>query len=374
MVLTKGSQRLFEWLRQQTAGTVVTYEHVKQVTGWSESSLVTYIHKNKIAPFLLRLKDRRLQVRLDGSDIEEQFFDETFTQQAPRTIVIAPGDRFVGEHETYYLDQQIGAGAIGQVWVAKANNNVRYAAKVMLPKTDFLQGSKMPDIRQRFRNESKYGQTLQHPNIVRYLDRGQTEKHPFLIMELADRSVADRLKSDSPVPEEEAAEIIDCCIEGLRYIHGRGHVHRDVKPANILEFADTYKLSDLGVVRWNDFDPLVTHAGAITRQSLQLGSWYYVAPEQQQHAHGAEPESDIYSLGVAWIEMLTGEPPAPQAVGARAYELPALREGVADTIHAMCSFAAGDRPALDKVQALVRSVYDFGELTVQSPAGSAALG
>ena len=371
MVLAKGSRRLFDWLRQQTAGTVVTYEQVRQVTGWSESSLVTYIHKNKIAPFLLKLEDRRLQVRLNGQDIDEQFFDETFTQQAPRTIVISPGDTLVGEHETYRLDQQIGAGAIGQVWVAKADNKARYAAKVMLPRTDLLQGSKMPDIRSRFRNEAKYGQAIQHPNVVRYLDRGQTEKHPFLIMELADRSVADRLKTDGSIPEEEAAEIIDCCIEGLKHIHDRGHVHRDVKPANLLEFADTYKLSDLGVVRWNDFDPVVTHAGAITRQSVQLGSWYYVAPEQQQHAHEAEPESDTYSLGVTWIEILSGEPPAPQAVGARAYELPELREGVAGMIHAMCSFSAGDRPSLDKVQALIRNVYEIEELSVQTPAGSA---
>ena len=362
MVLTKGSRRLFDWLRQQTAGTVVTYEQMEQVTGWSESSLVTYIHKNKISPFLLKLTDRRLQVRLGGLEITEQFFDETFTQQAPRTIVISPGDRLVGGHGTYYLDQHIGAGAIGQVWVAKADDR-RCAAKVMLPKADLLQGSKMPDIRQRFRNEAKYGQGIEHPNVVQYLDRGHTEKHPFLIMELADRSVADRLKADSPILEEEAAEIIDCCIEGLRYLHRKGHIHRDIKPANILEFPETFKLSDLGVVRWNDFDPTVTHAGEITRQSVQLGSWYYVAPEQQQHAHEAEPASDIYSLGVTWIEILTGEPPVPQAIGAHAYELPELREGVADTIRAMCSFSAGDRPALDQVQALIRNVYDLEELS-----------
>ena len=56
MVLRMGSRRLFNWLRQQKAGTIVTYDKVMAVAGWSESSLRTYIHKNKVAPFLLNLE------------------------------------------------------------------------------------------------------------------------------------------------------------------------------------------------------------------------------------------------------------------------------------------------------------------------------
>ena len=76
------------------------------------------------------------------------------------------------------------------------------AAKVMLPHADLIQSSKLPNVRERFRREARNGQVLTHPNIVRYLDSGQTEKNPFLIMELADRSVADQLGQSDPVPEE----------------------------------------------------------------------------------------------------------------------------------------------------------------------------
>ena len=131
----------------------------------------------------------------------------------------------------------------------------------------------------RFRRESKYGLGLAHPNVVNYLDHGQKEMNPFLVMGLGVRSVADRLRQDGPIQEEEAADIVLCCIDGLRYIHGRRHVHRDVKPANILEFESTYKLGDLGVVKWSDFDPIVTRGGTITKQSTQLGSWHYISPE-----------------------------------------------------------------------------------------------
>ncbi|MCY3819484.1 MAG: serine/threonine-protein kinase [Gammaproteobacteria bacterium] len=359
MVLRKGSRRLFDWLRQQTAGTVVTYDEVMAVAGWSESSLRTYIHKNKIAPFLLNLNDRTMQVRLAGEDISERYFDEVFTQQAPRDLTLAPGDDLTGNEEVYVLEQPIGSGAIGQVWVAKRSDNTRVAAKVMLPRPDLVHQARLPDVRQRFRAESMNGQVLSSDYVIAYLDLGQVGGHPFLIMELADRSVRDRLATDSSLAEEEAAEIAFCAAEGLRYLHGRGLVHRDIKPDNILALGDLYKLGDLGVVRWTDFDHAATHAGIITRQSVRLGSWHYIAPEQSDHPHDATPASDVYSLGVTWIELLTGDVPSPQAVGAAAYELPGLREGIAEMIRVMCAFRASDRPALDDVRERLLSTYNL---------------
>ena len=358
MALTKGSKRLFEWLRDQRAGAIVTREKVMEVAGWSAVSLKTYLNKNKIAPFLQRLPGQDLKILLNGDEISEQYFDETFTQTAPRRVSLAAGDDLIGEFDGYELVEPIGAGAVGRVWTAKpAGGSKLVAAKVMLPREDLLQSSKLPNVRERFRREARYGRGLEHKNIVRYLDVGQVERNPFLIMELAARSVQDKIDQAGAIPEEEAAEIVESCIAGLEFLHGKGHAHRDVKPDNILEFATGFKLGDLGIVKWSDFDPVITRGGTITRQSVQLGSWFYMAPEQQESPHNVGPSCDIYALGVTWIQMLAGEVPAPQAVGAGAYEIPALRGDIAGTIRAMCAYRPSDRPTLEEINRGLRDVY-----------------
>ena len=86
-----------------------------------------------------------------------------------------------------------------------------------------------------------------------------------------------------------------------------------------------------------------------------------MSPEQQESSHDALPSSDVYSLGVTWIEMLNGSVPAPLAIGARAYPLPALRAGIADLIHSMCAYSVGDRPTLNVVQEEIRRTYDLSK-------------
>jgi hypothetical protein len=74
MALSKGEKKMFDWLKTHKAGVVIPYEDVMTVTGWSESSLKTYITKRKLAPFLQKLQDQKLKVLMDGSDINEQYF------------------------------------------------------------------------------------------------------------------------------------------------------------------------------------------------------------------------------------------------------------------------------------------------------------
>ena len=164
--------------------------------------------------------------------MNEAHFDETFTQKARRAISLSAGDRLIGADATYTLEQPIGEGAIGKVWVVKTDRNRRWLPRSCYPAL-ICSKVREPDIRERFRKEAKYAQDFDHPNVVRYLDRGEAEKNPFLVMELAERSIADRLKRDGAIQEEEAAEIVDGCINGISYIHGRNNLHRDIKPANI---------------------------------------------------------------------------------------------------------------------------------------------
>ena len=107
-------------------------------------------------------------------------------------------------------------------------------------------------------------------------------------------------------------------------------------------------------MRWSDFDPAFTKGGSITRYSVQLGSWFYMAPEQQESPHDAVEASDIYALGITWIELLMGTVPAPQAVGAGAYQLPAIRKEVANLIQRMCSYDPATRPSLSEIESVLQ--------------------
>lgn len=357
MTLTKGSRKLFEWLRTQDEGTIVSYENIQAVTDWSESSLLTYISKNKITPFLLPLEGKRLKVLLAGDEIQERYFGEMFTQTAPRLTTLYAGQKLDSDKATYKLDEPLGNGAIGHVWSAQTDNKQKVAIKVMLPRTDLLQASKLPNVRERFYREAENGQNLNHENIVRYLDVGKIEKNPFLVMELADNSAGASLKLQGAFSGKQAAKIIKYCAKGLEYLHDRDCQHRDVKPDNILEFSGTIKLADLGIVKWSDFDPTFTKGGTITTQSIQLGSWFYMAPEQQESPHDVVSASDIYALGVTWIEILTKSLPSPQSVIAGNYQLPAVKPDVAKIIKAMCSFRPDQRPSVDDILSTISSAY-----------------
>lgn len=331
------------------------------VTDWSESSLTTYIRKNKIAPFLHKLENQSLKILMDGNEITENFFDETFTQTAPRLINLSSGDQLQGQVNKYELVEPLGNGAVGHVWFARTQSPevMLVAAKVMLPRQDLLQDSKLPNVRERFRREAENGRELNHPNIVKYIDIGEVQQNPFLIMELANRSIADQLRTSGSIPEEEAAEIILDAVTGLDFLHSKQCPHRDIKPANLLEFSEAIKLGDLGIVKWSDFDPTFTKGGTITLESMQLGSWFYMAPEQQESPHNAVNASDVYALGVSWIELLTGEVPSPQAIGAGRYNIPNVRTGVAELLANMVKYSPSERPSLINIQETIRRAYSI---------------
>lgn len=82
---------------------------------------------------------------------------------------------------------------------------------------------------------------------------------------------------------------------------------------------------------------------------MQLGSWFYMAPEQQQDAHEAVPSSDVYALGVSWIEMLTGQLPSPHSIGAGQYGRPCDSEEACALIKRMVSYIPESRPSLDEI-------------------------
>ena len=212
------------------------------------------------------------------------------------------------------------------------------------------------DLTERFLAEGRIVASLDHPNIITIYDIGIADNTLYISMEyIQGGDLKQRLELS--FSSDEALDYLNKIANALSEAHKRGIIHRDVKPANMLEFSDTVKLGDLGIVKWSDFDPAFTEGGTITRQSVQLGSWFYMAPEQQEAPHNAINVSDIYALGVSWIEMLAGTPPSPQAIGAKAYNLPHTKKGISEVISRMCSYNPNDRPSLREIHEIITAGY-----------------
>jgi tRNA A-37 threonylcarbamoyl transferase component Bud32 len=155
----------------------------------------------------------------------------------------------------------------------------------------------------RFRREARAAASLNHPNVVAVHDVGVHDGNPFLVTEVVDgRTLDEMLRAGGPLPPDRAAEIGEAVAEALAGAHAAGIVHRDVKPGNIMVTADgRVKVLDFGIARALRWTPLTDTPAA-------QGTAEYMAPEHIRN-DGAEPRSDLYSLGVVLYELITGHPP-----------------------------------------------------------------
>src|SRR6266446_9296636 len=225
----------------------------------------------------------------------------------------------------------------------------------MMPREDLLDPKVLPDVRQRFAREAKYGRKLAHQHVVVYRDSSDIESHPYLIMDVALTTLAAELHN-GPFTVSDSLVVIRHCLDGLAYLHSQGCVHRDIKPPNILKFKDYYVLGDLGIVKWSDMNPAFTSAGTMTVTSIQLGSWQYMAPEQRSSAHEVLPESDVYALGMTWYQMLTTRLPDTAFVAAKKYPSATDVKLVDNLIRDMLSFSPEERPTISSLQQAVLQI------------------
>jgi eukaryotic-like serine/threonine-protein kinase len=158
------------------------------------------------------------------------------------------------------------------------------------------------DFTARFRREAQQAASLNHPNVVGVYDTGTHGDLPYIVMELISGRSLQEVLADGGVTEERAVEICSETCAALEYAHGRGLVHRDVKPGNILLADDgAVKVTDFGIARAINTD-------TVTQTAAVLGTAAYLSPEQAQ-GFPVDNRSDIYSLGIVLYEMLTGEQP-----------------------------------------------------------------
>jgi serine/threonine protein kinase len=216
--------------------------------------------------------------------------------------------------ERYRVLDRIGSGGMAEVFRARDELLARdVAVKVFRRELDPANSAGGA---QRQEIELQVLAQLSHPNLItlfdgRLADTDGPNEHAYLVMELINGpSLAAKL-ADGPLPEAEVRAIAIQICQALGYVHGKGMVHRDVKPANILLGTDEAggldeppiglraRLSDFGIVRLLD-------SAHLTSVDFMVGTASYLSPEQ---ARGAEvgPAADIYALGLVLLEALTGE-------------------------------------------------------------------
>jgi eukaryotic-like serine/threonine-protein kinase len=194
----------------------------------------------------------------------------------------------------YRLDERIAVGGMAEVWEAEdLDLERRVALKLLLGAAD-------PE---RFAREARAAAALSHPAICRLYDYGEAEGRPYIVLEyLGGGTLENRLASGEPLPDDEVARIAREVASGLAHAHGRGLVHRDIKPGNVLfDERGAAKITDFGIARMLS-EPTLTEAGTL------LGTAAYISPEQAR-GERATPASDVYAFGVILYRMLTGRLP-----------------------------------------------------------------
>ena len=205
--------------------------------------------------------------------------------------------------DRYVLLDLIGQGGMGRVYLARDTRlNRRVALKILSPER-----INNPRAIARFQREARVGAQLQHENLVRIYDFGESNGRYYLVMEYIEgKTIGNLISEQGPMPPATAARLVRQVALGLEHVHRKGLIHRDVNPYNIMVTHDgTAKLADLGLaIDLADED-------RVTRDGATVGTFDYVAPEQARHSHAADIRSDIYSLGCTLYHMIGGQVPFP---------------------------------------------------------------
>ncbi|MEO1529106.1 MAG: protein kinase, partial [Planctomycetota bacterium] len=246
--------------------------------------------------------------------------DDTRAEAALMSLAGAQGQR-LKEHPRYEVVEMIGRGGMGCVYKARHRMMDRTVALKIIHR-HWVQQQEVID---RFQREVKTAASLDHPNIVTAYDAEQVDDVHFLLMEHVDGiDLAKKVKDEGPLEVGAACEIIRQVAQGLHYAHGKGMVHRDIKPHNLMLTQDNVvKILDFGLA---SLTPQAVgdssrdnHESALTTAGSIMGTPDYISPEQAVDASSVDGRSDIYSLGMTLYFLLAGR--APFATGSATEKL-----------------------------------------------------
>jgi serine/threonine protein kinase len=274
--------------------------------------------------------------RLVGSSLESPFAGEAERERAlamalavmeiPPASSAAPDAQSDGGRGTgsrlgeYELLEPIGRGGMGTVYRARHTQMHRTVAIKLLPR--WCQADKRAI--ERFQREIKLVAQLDHPNVVRAFDAGETGGERFLVMEyVTGLDLSELVRRCGPPPLADACELVRQAAVALQYVHEHGLIHRDVKPSNLmLAVLGQVKLLDLGLA-------FVTgHGDELTDPGQMMGTLDYMAPEQASSSHDVDARVDVYGLGATLYTLLCGAAPlASSQQDTPAKKLTALTHG-----------------------------------------------
>ena len=200
----------------------------------------------------------------------------------------------------YYIDSVVGSGGMATVYKAHIlSNNKVVAIKVLKD-----EHKSNPDFVRRFEREARTVLSLSHENIVRSYDVGSEDGIYYIVLEyVVGKTLKEIMEDSGPLSPRVTVNLMCQVLDALSHAHGRGIIHRDVKPQNVIVTVNgKVKLTDFGIAREVNASTK-TFAG-----SNVLGSVHYISSEQAR-GDDVGPSSDIYSAGIMMYEMLTGRLP-----------------------------------------------------------------
>ncbi|MEV4595799.1 Stk1 family PASTA domain-containing Ser/Thr kinase [Amycolatopsis sp. NPDC049253] len=205
----------------------------------------------------------------------------------------------------YELGETLGYGGMSEV---HHGHDVRLGREVAI-KVLRADLARDPQFQERFRREAQNAAALNHPAIVAVYDTGEANTDfgnlPYIVMEYVEgRTLRDIVKTEGPMSQKRAMEVMADVCAALDFSHRHGIVHRDVKPANVMITKNgAVKVMDFGIAR-------AMHDGqsAMTQTAAVIGTAQYLSPEQAR-GEAVDARSDVYAAGCVLYELITGEPP-----------------------------------------------------------------
>jgi uncharacterized protein (TIGR02145 family) len=160
-------------------------------------------------------------------------------------------------------------------------------------------------IRERFKNEARMMASLDHPNITKVIDFDEQPHQLSIVMELLQgEDLSEKIKRQGSLDEKQIQDIFTQTLSAFQYAHEKGIVHRDIKPSNIFILSSGHvKILDFGIAK------LFGQGNEMTQTGTQIGTPFYMSPEQVKSDKSIDHRSDIYSLGVTLYFAINGKPP-----------------------------------------------------------------